>query len=75
MEMINIMGNIPKSEVEVQAQPMVVLVSMQEVLELLHHYPQWFRYNGLRNATGFIQGMKGVPVSPSLYNELMEGNK
>ena len=69
------MGNIPKSEVEVQAQPMVVLVSMQEVLELLHRYPQWFRYNGLRNATAFIQDMKGVSVSSSLYNELMEGNK
>ena len=73
MEMINIMGNIPKSEVQVQ--PMVVLVSMEEVLKLLHQYPQWFRYNGLRNATAFIQDMKGVPVSPSLYNELMEGNK
>lgn len=56
-------------------RPMVVLVSMEEVLELLHQYPQWFRYNGLRNATGFIQGMKGVSVSPSLYKELMEDNK
>ena len=73
MEMINIMGNIPKSEVQVQ--PMVVLVSMEEVLKLLHRYPQWFRYNGLRNATAFIQDMKGVSVSSSLYNELMEGNK
>lgn len=73
MERINIMGNIPKPEVQVQ--PMVVLVSMQEVLELLHRYPQWFRCKGLRNATAFIQDMKGVSVSSSLYNELIEGNK
>lgn len=73
------MTHIPESEAiippDIQERPMVVLVSMEEVLELLHQHPKWFRYNGLRNATGFIQGMKGAPVSPSLYKELMGGNK
>ena len=53
-------------------EPRVRFIPETDVLKILHQHPDWFKHNGLKNATASIQCMNGVSVTRKQYSKLLK---